>query len=706
MLLVATHRNDNTTIPFSGKAVVKIPLAKLGDQESEQLLQTMLGTASLPRWMLRKIIERTDGVPLFIEAVAQAIEESELLPIDRDRTLAGSSLSALLLPASLKDFLTERLDALGQVKRLAQVASIFGRQFEFDDLHFLSGVSREALLDGLSKLETAGVIRQQMRPNGATFAFKHAMIEEAAYASMLKEERRDLHARAAARLGAPSPNRDSSQLAVLAHHYSCAGMLSEAINSWLAAGHAAMQRSAYKEVIANLSEGVELVLKLPASPDRSEMEIALHSHLGMAYAALGGWWHPRADRAYVRALDLSRTLGSVREKSIVLWGMTIAKLVNCELPMANDYAREFMDLAALSGDRETELMAHTATLLVNFFLGRLLEAQVAANFVIGRYDPGEHSKLVQIYQHDPKIVALVYAGRIEWLLGNPTRARSYSEKARSLARELNHPFMLAFALILGACDHLFEGEHAANLECVEEGLAQAKEYSLPLYEVFGPLWAIPAFANRDPSPAVLEDLSNNLNMLLDNKYYLQAGLYQSHLAIEYARVGAVDKADALVRSAESITRQTGERWFEPEMYRIRAQLLARNPASGPCEATEYFERALDCARSIGALGWELRAALGSANFLLARGRSREALDGLARVRRKFAAENCPRICGRPTSHCRRSARRREPDLRVAGSGRDHVHPPPDVERGAVDSEPHPVETAERPMLWQAMPRAE
>ena len=503
MLLVATHRSDNAALPFSGSNLVTIPLAKLGDQESEQLLETMLGTASLPHWMVRKIIERTDGVPLFIEAVAQAIGESGLLPIDKDRALAGSSLSELLLPSSLQDFLTERLDALGQAKRLAQVASVFGRQFEFDDLHFLSGVPREALLEGLSKLEAAGVVRQQMRPSGATFAFKHAMIEEAAYASMLKEERRNLHARAAVRFSALGPNHDSSQLAVLAHHYSRAGMLTEAISAWVAAGHAAMQRSAYKEVIANLSEGVELVSKLPASPERSEMEIALHSHLGMAYAALGGWWHPRADRAYVRALDLSRTLGSVREKSIVLWGMTIAKLVNCELLKADEYAQEFRDLATTSGDRETELMAYTATVLVNFFLGRLREAQVAANFVIGRYDPGDHSKLVQIYQHDPNIVALVYAGRIEWLLGNPSRARSYSEKARKLARELNHPFMLAFALILGACDHLFEGEHAANLECVEEGLALAKEYSLPLYEVFGPLWAIPAFANRDPSLTTL-----------------------------------------------------------------------------------------------------------------------------------------------------------------------------------------------------------
>ncbi len=290
-----------------------------------------------------------------------------------------------------------------------------------------------------------------------------------------------------------------------------------------------------------------------------------------------------------------------------------------------------------SGDREAQLMAHTGALLVDFFLGRLREAQVAAKFVIERYSPGDHSKLVQIYQHDPNVVALVYAGRIEWLLGNPNRARSCSESARKLARELNHPFVLAFALILGSTDHLFEGDHAANLACVEEGLALAKEYALPLYEVFGPLWAIPAFASRDPSVAALDGLSNNLNRLLDNKYYLQSGMYQSHLAIEYARVGDADKAQALVHSAERITGQIGERWFEPEMYRIRAQLLAQNPGSEPSDPIDYFQRALESAISIDALGWELRAAIGYANYLSTRGKPREALNVLADVRTKFSA---------------------------------------------------------------------
>lgn len=256
--------------------------------------------------------------------------------------------------------------------------------------------------------------------------------------------------------------------------------------------------------------------------------MTLHTHLAIAYAALGGWWHPRADRSYGRALELSITHGSVREKTVVLWGMTIAKLVSSEFPKALEHASDLQELANASGDGETALMAHTGTMLVNFFLGRLTDARNSARFVTEQYDPAVHSKFIQIYQHDPNIVALVYLGRIEWLLGRPNEARLCCQEARRFAREVNHPFMLAFALILGAFDYLCDGDHAANLACVEEGIEIAKQYTLPLFEVFGPLWAIPAFASRDPSHAILNELNKKLLMLTDNKYFLQACFYQSH----------------------------------------------------------------------------------------------------------------------------------------------------------------------------------
>ena len=262
VLIVATNRTDLEPMLFAKDPAIRIPLTKLSATESEQLIRRIVRDKQLPGWVLNKIVDRTDGVPLFVEEVTRTISDTGLLQTDQDRTHAESALSELLLPSSIQDFLTERLDALGWAKRIAQVASVLGREFELSSLQYLSGLSGDALLEGLSRLEAAGVLRQQVRSESA-YAFRHVIIQEAAYSSLVKEERRDLHARAASWLSNLGSNRESGQLAVLGHHYSRAGMRSDAIRTWLSAGRAAMQRSAYKEVIANLSDGLSLVPNLP-----------------------------------------------------------------------------------------------------------------------------------------------------------------------------------------------------------------------------------------------------------------------------------------------------------------------------------------------------------------------------------------------------------------------------------------------------------
>jgi class 3 adenylate cyclase/tetratricopeptide (TPR) repeat protein len=635
IMLVVTHRSDFVPDWLAGANVVAIPVSKLSVLESEQLVKEIATNQVLPRRILRNIIERTDGVPLFIEEVTRTVVETARRR--QDRSDVGGGLPELLLPATIQDLLMERLDYLGNAKSVAQVASILGPQFEFEGLHFVTKISRDALRRALSKLESAGVLRPQRRSPETHFAFRHVLIQETAYASMLKEVRRDLHARAASWLKGRGAASDSGQLALLGHHYSRADMILEAVTAYLAGGGAAMRRSAYKEVIANLSEGVRLVSKLEESQERFTLEIALHSQLAIAHAALRGWWHPHVDEAYGRIIELCRHHGNVREKSVVLWGLTMARLVNSQLQEALEYAREFLALASASRSDETALMAHTSMLVVNFFLGRLLEARNSAKCVFQLYHARAHRELLQVYQHDPNIVSRVYAGHVEWLLGHPNRTRVWCEDARRSARQFGHPFMLSYALILGAFDHLYERNDAANLACVEEGLVNAKEHKLPLYEVFGPLWAIPAMARRDPSGAILEKLSGLISTLVENKYYLQAPLYQGFLATEYGRIGLVERARNLAHSAEEIMRRTGERWFEPEVYRVHANLLAQEPQPDPQAALEYFVRALESAKANGALGWEIRVAISLANFLATQGKSEEAIRTLADTREKFSA---------------------------------------------------------------------
>ena len=384
---------------------------------------------------------------------------------------------------------------------------------------------------------------------------------------------------------------------------------------------------------------------MPASPRRFETEIALQSNLAMAYTANAGWSDPHVYGSYSRALKLCASHGTIREKATVLWGSTIAKLVNCELTKGLEHAQDFVRRAEEWRDDEAALMAYTAAVIANFFLGRLEQASELAALVSARYNPREHGKLVQIYQHDPLIVSLVYSGHIEWLLGRPDRARECCVTARQLANEIGHPFMLAFASILGVADHWYEGDLAANLASVKRGLKVADEFGYPMYRVIGPLWATAALAARGPAPEVLEQLCGLLDKLPAENRCIQMPLYRILLADEFGRIGQIERARSFAASAEALVKQTGERWAAPEIYRIHGSLLCREPLRDDRAAMRLFKRSLASARKLGAVGWELRTAISIARLVSAgesaSGRA-EARDLLISTRAKFASAETSR----------------------------------------------------------------
>lgn len=640
VMILITHRDDYRPDWLSGPNVRPIVLQKLKPHECEEIVAAVAGSNVVPRRITSQIVERTDGVPLFVEEYTRAVIDSRA--IDRTDDDLALKLSEPLVPSSIHDSLTERLDRLGPAKRVAQIASVFGRQFTYDGiLNVLPGKS-ELLTQALQALESAGIVYRIEEPQADLFTFKHAMIQDAAYSSLLKEERRELHARVASWLLQETTIGESSRPAVLGYHYARAGNIPEAIAAWLQAGKSALRRSATKEAVAHLREGVSLIPRLPASPQRDETEIALQSNLAMAYTANAGWSDPHVYGPYSRALKLCENHGTIREKATVLFGSTIAKLVNCELTKGLKHAQDFVRRAEEWRDDEALLMAHAAALIANFFLGRLEQASALAAEITARYKPREHGKLVQTYQHDPLIVSLVYSGHVEWLLGRPARARECCETARQLASEIGHPFMLAFATILGVADHWYDGDLAANLASVERGMQVADEFGYPMYRVIGPLWATAALAARGPAPNVLEQLCGLLGKLPAENRCIQMPLYRILLATEFGRIGQVERAQNLAASAAAVMEQTGERWAAPEIYRIQGALLCREPARDDRAAMRLFKRSLASARKIGAVGWELRTAISIARLAESAAARDEARDLLMATRAKFASAETSR----------------------------------------------------------------
>ena len=645
VMILITHRDNYQADWLSSPAVRRIALQKLAPHECEQIVAAVAGGDIVSRRITSQIVERTDGVPLFVEEFTRAVIDARAVERDTGGLTLGERLPKPLVPSSIHDSLMERLDRLGPAKRVAQIASVFGRQFNYEGIFNVLRGKDETLKRALQALESAEIVYRIEESQGAIFTFKHAMIQEAAYSSLLLEERRELHARVATWMLQEAAIRESSQPAVLGYHYARAGNIPEAIEAWLQAGKSALRRSATKEAVAHLREGLSLIPRLPASPQRFETEIALQSNLAMAYTANAGWSDPHVYGSYSRALKLCESHGTIREKVTVLWGSTIAKLVNCELTKGLKHAEDFVRRAEEWRDDEAILMAHTAAVIANFFLGRLEQASELAALIGARYNPHEHGKLVQIYQHDPLIVSLVYSGHIEWLLGRPGRARECCETARQLANEIGHPFMLAFASILGVADHWYEGDLAANLASVERGLKVADEFGYPMYRVIGPLWATAALTARGPAPKVLEQLCGLLDKLPAENRCIQMPLYRILLATEFGRIGEIERARSFAASAEALVKQTGERWAAPEIYRIHGSLLCREPLRDDRAAMRLFKRSLASARKLGAVGWELRTVISIARLVSA-GESRsgrtEARDLLISTRAKFASAETSR----------------------------------------------------------------
>src|SRR5437773_2074973 len=259
----------------------RIALQKLAPHECEQIVAAVAGSDVVPRRITSQIVERTDGIPLFVEEYTRAVIDSRAIERTDEDLALSNKLSEPLVPSSIQDSLMERLDRLGPAKRVAQIASVFGRKFTYDGILNVLPGKAEPLKHALQALESAGIVYRIEEPQAALFTFKHAMIQDAAYSSLLKEERRELHARVASWLLQEAAIRESSRPAVLGYHYARAGNIPEAIEAWLQAGKSALRRSATTEAVAHPREALSLIPKMPASPRPFEAEIAPHSNWPM-----------------------------------------------------------------------------------------------------------------------------------------------------------------------------------------------------------------------------------------------------------------------------------------------------------------------------------------------------------------------------------------------------------------------------------------
>jgi predicted ATPase len=476
--------------PWTGQAhVTSLTMSRLGRREEADLVARVTGAKSLPVEVVEQIVARTDGIPLFVEELTKTVLESGLLADAGDRYELDGPLPPLAIPTTLHDSLMARLDRLAPVKEVAQIAAAIGREFSHVLLAAVADRPEPELNAALEQLVNSELVFRRGRPPEATSSFKHALVQDAAYQSLLRSKRQQLHSRIAQVFEQQFPDVGENRPEVLARHFTDAGLAERSILYWRRAGELAAARSANVEAIAHLSKGLELLGTLPASPARTDAEFALQMTIGGPLIATKGYASPEVERTYSRALVLCEQLGRSADLFRVLRGLWNCYFVRGELQRALDLAKR---LVVLVEEQEAPLRrAHACRGLGStlFSLGRLAEASqqlergIALDAAVE--DLAEHRAHALLHGEHPGIFSRTYLAWALWLLGYPDQALEIARAALDLGQRLGQPYSIAVASSFTAVLHDWRREFTVARMRAETTIEVASEHHLPHVLGFG-----------------------------------------------------------------------------------------------------------------------------------------------------------------------------------------------------------------------------
>jgi predicted ATPase len=472
---------------------------------------------------------------------------------------------------------------------------------------------------------------QQGLPPQATYRFKHALIQDTAYQSLLRSTRQQHHQRIAQVLEAHFPESGKTQPELLAHHYTEAGLSAQAIPYWQRAGQRASERSAHVEAIAHLTRGLEVLNTLPDTLERTQQELVLQTTLGPALLATKGYAAPEVGQVYARAQELCQQVGETSQIFSTLYGLYYFHMIRAELHRARALAEQLLRMAHHHHDHSLLLLAHLALTGPLFHLGELTRSRTHLEQGMALYDAQQHHALAFRYGIDPGVYFVSHGARHLWLLGFPEQARTSIREALTLARTLAHPFSLAFALHWATTIHQWRREASAAQEQAEMSMAFSREQGFALWVPGGTVlrgWALTAQGQMEDGIAHMRQgmiAWQATGAEVDRPYYL-ALLAEGYGKAERAEAGLHVVAEAL-----AVVDTIEERYYEAELYRLQGELLLARSTEQHTEAATCFRQALDIARRQQARSWELRAAVSLARLWQHQGQRTEAYELLAPI---------------------------------------------------------------------------
>jgi predicted ATPase len=631
ILALFTFRPDFSP-PWTGRShLIQVTVPRLPQRQAVEVIRQVAHGKTLPSEVVEQIVARTDGVPLFVEELTKMVLESGLLQEQEEHYALTGPLPPLAIPATLHDSLMARLDRLATVKALAQFGATLGREFAYALLQAVSLWDEATLQRGLHQLVEAEFLYQQGLPPQATYVFKHALIQEAAYQSLLRSTRQQYHQRIAQVVEARFPELCETQPELLAHHYTEAGVLAQAVLYWQRAGQRAIERSAPVEAIAHLSKGLEVLGMLPDTPARAQQELGVQIALGQAWMAAKGQGIPEVERAYTRARELCRQVGETPEIFPVVWGLGRFYLVRAEYQTARELAEQCLSMAQRVHDPALLLVAHHTLGGTLYHLGEFTLGRAHLEQGIALYDRHQHHHLAFRHGMGLGVWCLSYVAWPLWQLGYPDQALRRSNEAITLAYELSHPLSLAAALDYAAMLHYSRRERHATQERAEAGMALASEKGFPQFLTVGMMMRGWALAMQGQEEEGIAQLRQGLAAIRAAGAEVARSRDLALLAEAYGKVGQTEAGLTVLAEALAVVDKTGERFWEAELHRLKGELLLQQATGSDDEAETWLHQALDIAGHQQAKSLELRAAVSLSRLWQRQGKRTEAHELLAPI---------------------------------------------------------------------------
>jgi predicted ATPase len=599
------------------------------DRRDRISLVTQVADKALPDALIDQIADRTDGVPLFVEELTKSVLESGLLRAETDRYVIDAPLPPLAIPTSLYASLLARLDRQKSARLAAQIGAVIGREFPYGLLRAVWTLSEDELQTALARLVASELVYQRGTPPDAVYSFKHALVRDAAYGSLLRGSRRELHALIARALQAQSGELMETQPELLAWHYAEAGLAEKSAGFWANAGQRSAARSALAEAAAQFQKGLDQLALLPSSPERLRQQLEFRSVLGAVLIAVKGFSAAETGDAYAHARELWEQLGSPSEFLQVPYGQSLYHAVRGELALAQRLDEDLLRLSRKRNDTAGLVLAHWSSGRDLMFVGRFASSRSHLEQALALYDPIAHHSLVEQAGFHFQVVLRAYLGMVLFCLGFPDQALGCSGTAIAEARLLPHPPSLVTSLTFGCRLLSLVGDDTALEEQADEVNAVTVEQGLPFWRAIGTIYQgwVKAKSGDVTEAVLLLHGGSSAYRATGAEVWMPHHL--ALLARAYEIAGQLEEAVTLLDEALQIVERTGERWLAAELYRHKGGLMLRQERFEPVEG--LYHKALSIAQEQGAKLWELRAATSLARFRRERGRRDEARDVLGPI---------------------------------------------------------------------------